>query len=230
MDVQYIKEKLTAAFNVKQAGLLAEIIAEATREAGSELVKASDFNELKEIVRDLALAQHKTELRMEELAEAQKRTEQRLEELAEAQKKTEKEMRRLVREVGGIKTELGGLSSSMGYALENEAYRVLPDFLKNYGIELEERFVRREVRGEEINLLARGKRDGSDVVIVGESGLRLTSAGKKIGQLERKAAAVAKEYPGCALFKILVTHYAGPRVVEKAREKGIVVVQSFEWL
>ena len=139
-------------------------------------------------------------------------------------------MGRLVREVGGIKTELGGLSGSMGYALENEAYRALPEFLKNYGIELEERFVRREVRGEEINLLARGKRDGRDIIVVGESGLKLTSAGKKIGQLERKAAAVAEEYPGHELFKILVTHYTSPRVVKKAGEKGIVVVQSFEWL
>jgi hypothetical protein len=59
-------------------------------------VKKSDFDELKAIVRELADAQKRTEVRVEELAttmgelaEAQKRTEVRIEELAEAQKRTE---------------------------------------------------------------------------------------------------------------------------------------------
>jgi hypothetical protein len=41
-------------------------------------VKKADFDELKSIVRDLANAQKRTELRVEELAEAQKRTEDEL--------------------------------------------------------------------------------------------------------------------------------------------------------
>ncbi len=48
-----------------------------------------EFNELKDIVKQLAEAQNRTEARVEELVEAQKRTETRVEELAEAQKRTE---------------------------------------------------------------------------------------------------------------------------------------------
>jgi DNA repair ATPase RecN len=92
--------------------LLSEVIISAY----TDLVKTSDFNELKEIVRDLAEAQARTEeslsllsqgvdglaeaqarteQRLEELAEAQARTEQRLEELAEAQARTEQRLEEL---------------------------------------------------------------------------------------------------------------------------------------
>jgi hypothetical protein len=52
-------------------------------------VGRADFDELKAIVRDLAQAQARTEVRLEELAQAQARTEVRLEELAQAQQRTE---------------------------------------------------------------------------------------------------------------------------------------------
>jgi len=67
-----------------------------------ETVTKKEFNELKEIVRELAEAQKRTEERVEELAQAQTRTEQRLdslankvEELAEAQKRTEQRIEEL---------------------------------------------------------------------------------------------------------------------------------------
>jgi hypothetical protein len=52
-------------------------------------VGRGEFNELKEVVRDIGEAQKRTDLHVEELAEAQKRTALRVEELAEAQKRTE---------------------------------------------------------------------------------------------------------------------------------------------
>ncbi|MDD3554050.1 MAG: hypothetical protein PHC35_05975 [Deltaproteobacteria bacterium] len=67
-----------------------------------ENVTKREFNELKEVVRDLghsvndlAEAQKRTEQRVEELAEAQNRTERRVEELAEAQKRTEQRVEEL---------------------------------------------------------------------------------------------------------------------------------------
>jgi len=63
-----ILEKLQTVFDHHQATMLAEVISDSYR----ELVKTSDFNELKAIVRDLAEAQKRTGLRVEELAEAQK--------------------------------------------------------------------------------------------------------------------------------------------------------------
>ena len=58
-----MKRKLEAAFPKKQAVILAEVITDAY----SELVKTSDFNELKGIVKELAEAQ-------KELTQAQNRT------------------------------------------------------------------------------------------------------------------------------------------------------------
>ena len=75
---------------------------ETQRKQHEQTVTKIEFNELKEIVKELAEAQRKTEERMEslekkieELTEAQKRTEIKLKELAEAQKKTEERMHSL---------------------------------------------------------------------------------------------------------------------------------------
>lgn len=80
-----IKTRLEKAFPIKQAMALTDVFIEFK----DDLVKSGDFNELKNIVKELAEAQKRTEGRMEELAEAQKRTEVKMEELAEAQKRTE---------------------------------------------------------------------------------------------------------------------------------------------
>jgi chromosome segregation ATPase len=114
-----LAKQLAQEFTPPQAVLLSEVITSAY----TDLVKTSDFNELKEIVRDLGKAQQRTEealghlsqrvdrlaeaqqrteealghlsQRVDRLAEAQQRTEQRLEELAEAQQRTEQRLEEL---------------------------------------------------------------------------------------------------------------------------------------
>jgi len=244
------KQRFYTCFERDQAGVLADMY-EALRLQLSDVVRARDFNELKEIVRDLAEAQKRTEQKVEELAEAQKRTEQKVGELTEAQKETDRkvgelaearketeqtmkalasDMRKLCRITADLKEEQNGLAKSMAFALENEAYQKLPAFLKQMGINITEKFVRRYIDEEEINFLGRGTQNGESVIIVGESVLKFTSAGKKLGQLKRKVAVVAEKYPGVKIIKLLVTHFARPQVLEKARTEGIIVVQSFEWL
>lgn len=225
------RKRLETVFDKDQADVLSEVITDAYR----DLVKTSDFNELKEIVRDLgakvgelAEAQKKSEQRIEELAEAQKRTEQRVEELAEAQKRTEASVALLARGLQATRVELGGLSRSFAYAFENEAYRHLAPFLKKrYHIEVVEKMIRTELHGEEINIFARGRRNGKEVWIVGEVDVRLSSAAK-LKQLEKKVSLVKKHYRG-ECIPLIVTHFARPPVLEKAKEKGIIVIQSFEW-
>jgi len=165
---------------------------------------------------------------MEELADAQKKTESRMEELADAQKRTEISVGTLAKGLDATRTELGGLARSVGYSLENEAYRQLPQFLKEqYQIELTEKIIRFELEGEEINLFAKGRKGGEDILIVGEAELRLSGVGK-LRQLEKKISLVKKSYPVQCL-PLIVTHFARPQVLTAAREKGIMVVQSFEW-
>ncbi len=86
-----LSQRLSQAFEVKQAELLAEVI----HDAYTELVKTSDFSELKLIVRELGQAQARTEQRVGELVQAQARTEQRVEELAQAQARTEQRVEEL---------------------------------------------------------------------------------------------------------------------------------------
>jgi len=239
LNIENVKGRLKRVFNEQQASVLAEIIVKAR----DELVKVSDFNELKEIVRDLAKsqkelaeAQKRTEARVEELAEAQGRTEQRLnslaqrvEELAEAQKRTEEEIKRLARGLVSTRTELGGLARSVSYSLENEAYRALPSYLKrHYGIEVLERFIRTEIDGEEIDIFAKAKMDGKDVLIVGETELKLSSVGK-LKRLDKKVLVVKEKFAEKEIVKLFVTHYARPQIKKKAEERGIIIVQSFEW-
>jgi chromosome segregation ATPase len=257
-----IKRKLEKVFEERQARVLAEVI----NEAYTDLVKTSDFNELKEVVKnigigvkELAEAQKNTEkrldslaLRVEELAEAQKNTEKRLdslalrvEELTEAQKNTEKrldslalrveelteEVRILARGLNLTRIDLGGLSRSVSYGFENEAFRMLPSLLKEkYKIEIKERMVREEIGGKEINLFGRGICDGKEVLIVGEAKLRLDERSKDVfEELEEKVKAVQEEYKDLEIIRILITHYATKEFLKIAKEKQVLVIQSFEW-
>jgi uncharacterized phage infection (PIP) family protein YhgE len=248
------EQRLKRYFPPQQAEVLAEVITDAY----NSLVKASDFNELKGIVAQLAQAQQRTEqrmdslaMRMEELAQAQQRTEQRMEELAQAQQRTEQrvdslamrmgeltqEMQVFARGLANVRADVGGLSRSFGYALENEAYRMLPAFLaRQHGLTVTERLVRTEVAGEEINLLGRAKRNGQEVLIVGETKLQLDERRSNrreedevLEQLARKVEVVRQAMPGIEIVPLLITHYARPSFVQQAAEQGVIVVQSFEW-
>ena len=205
-----IKERLEKVFDKAQASVLIELIVYAY----GELVKAGDFNELKAIVKELAEAQRRTEIKVAELAE---------------------DIRILVRGLGETRSEVGGLSRSVSYALENEAYRGLPEVLKrSYGIELKDRLIRAEIGGKEINIFGRAKRDGRDVLVVGEAKLRLDERRKKgerdvFEELEEKGRAVRWEYGETEIVSVLITHYATKGFMREAKERNIIVIQSFEW-
>ncbi len=198
--------------------------------------------ELAEAQKELAEAQQRTEQRMEELAEAQQRTEQRMEELAEAQKNTQLEIQTLSKRLGDLGATVGGLGNTLGYALENEAYRMLPGLLKEkYGLEITERFIRTDVGGQEINILGRARQNGRELLIVGETKSRLDRPRRKKQrkgkgwskdiweQLAEKVTAVQAAHPDVEIVPLIVTHYARPAVVEQAAKDGIIIVQSFEW-
>ncbi|BER91424.1 hypothetical protein M15_01680 [Atrimonas thermophila] len=206
-----------------------KIVDERMREAH---VTREDFSELKGIVAELAQAQR-------DLAEAQKRTEARLdgltvkvEELTEAQKRTE-EVRTLAVGLKRTREDLGGLSRSFSYAFENEAYRMLPKLLEEkYGIRVKEKIIRTDIGNQEVNFLARAEKEGREVYLVGEAKLRLDDGKKRKDvwkELEEKVKAVKEEYGEVEVVPFLVTHFATKGFLRQAKERGIIVVQSFEW-
>jgi len=123
-------------------------------------------------------------------------------------------------------------SRSVCYILANEAYRMLPNLLKDsYGIELKERLIRTEIGGKEINILGRARRNNQDILIVGGVKMRLDESQENkdvFRELEKKVLAVRKKYKE-EVVRVLVTHYATKGFMKKAEQKGVIVVQSFEW-
>jgi len=233
--------------------VLIEILAEIERQRKQweESVTKTEFNELKDIVAELAKAQKETEQRLNELTEAQKRTEQRvnelaqrvnelteaqkkteqrLNELAEAQKRTEEELRKLIAEHKKTREELGGLSHTVGYILEDKAFETLPLLLKKeYGIETET--LKRDFieispnRFEEINIIGQGKRDGKKIWILGECKAQLKK--RDVDKFLKKISRIEHIFPGEKLI-ILVTYQTSPQVKEYVREKGLRLYFSYE--
>ncbi len=277
MSFARIRDRLLAAFDEPQAGVLAEVIAAAYQ----DLVKTGDFNELKAIVRDLAVAQRRTEQRLEELAAAQQRTEQRLEELAAAQQRTERRLeelaaaqqrterrleelaaaqqrterrleelavaqqkteaalQQLIQDHQETRRQLGGLSATVGYRLEDEAFKALPRLLeRDFGLIVQGRLKRGyvpDVEGRllEVNIFGQAVRNdgatptGRVVTIVGEGKSQL-SANDVDRFIRRKLARLQGAFD--ELFPLLVTYMiTAPDVEEYARQKGIAVYYSYDF-
>ncbi|MCX7613502.1 MAG: chordopoxvirus fusion protein [Caldimicrobium sp.] len=248
MKAKEILKKIQEVFPPNQAKVLLDLVA-----LLDDLVKVSDFNELKAIVADLVKAQKELaqaqknteeELRklsqeVKELAQAQKKTEERLEELALAQKKTEEEVRLLTKEVKKIKFDLenvkdhvGALANTVGYTLENEAYKYLPKLLKEfYNIQvlgdLKRDFI--EIAPKkyvEINILGRAKKDGEDLFIVGESKVQLRIS--HIKEFKKKLEKI-REVVKIKLLPIFVCHQAKPEVKQFCSEQGILLFLSYQF-
>lgn len=148
-----VKEKIQQCFSPSQAIVLMDVV-----DIYDDVVKVSDFTELKEIVRELAEEQkesrkgiNRLDKTMQELAEAQKRTEVKVEELAgeqkesrksinrldkamqelaEAQRITAVELRELKEEHKETRMQLGGLSMAVGYSIEDRAMPYMSDFAR----------------------------------------------------------------------------------------------------
>lgn len=185
-----------------------------------ETVTKKEFNELKEIVK--------------ELAQAQKRTEQRVEELAQAQKRTEQELQKLIKEHAKTREQVGGLSSTVGYILENEAMKALPTLLaKEFGLKVEGRLVRKFIKDKkgrpiEVNIIGEAIKNGKKINIIGEAKAQL-SKNRVLEFLRKKIKLLEGVYE--EIFPILITHMiTQPDVEEYAHKHGIKrIYYSYEF-
>ncbi|MBF0316600.1 MAG: hypothetical protein HQL04_00365 [Nitrospirae bacterium] len=237
-----------------------------TKSGNNGNVSRGEFNELKEMfaevlfeIRRIGNEQEKMGEELKKMGEEQKRMGEELKKMGEElkkmgeeQKKMGEEQKRMGNDITSIRREVGGLSRSVSYALENEAYRELPKFLKTkYGIEILTSLIRTEIRKDcEINILGEGTRHGKPVLIVGEAKLKLqgyyttgTSDNLQMAdvfdQLESNVETVriqckhVKESTSNGstkeIVRILITHFATADFLEEAAKRGVIVVQSYEW-
>lgn len=226
--------RLEREFTPNQAQALAAEL-EAAHEAW---MKARDLTELKNIVRDLGLSQQRTDTRFQEVAEQQKRTDAAFQEMMEAQRQMQQAIEKLTlaqlrteSSIQSMRQEIGGMANSLGYQLENEAYRHLPQFLADkHDIRVTSSVIREQIGDEEVNVLAEGKRGKAPVLIVGEAKSRL--AAKDFTQLKKKIEEVEKHYPaaqGREIVPVMVVHFAREKELQRAEREGVIVIQSFEW-
>ncbi|MGD2088371.1 MAG: hypothetical protein PVH61_19490 [Candidatus Aminicenantes bacterium] len=227
--VNQMKTKFVKVFSREQAEVLSEVI----NDAYNELVKTSDFNELKDIVKylgskmgELAEAQKRTENRVEELAEAQKQ-------LAEAQKQTQNELRELVIEHKETRRQLGGLTQVVGYGLEDKTMPFMVDFVKkNYGIDAD-RVERKNIiypdgKYDELNIYVEGTKKGKKAFVIGEC---KSQPGKKdVDKFHQMIERVQSVLQG-EIFLFMVGYSFDPEVEIYIRDKypHVKIFKSYDF-
>ncbi len=188
-------------------------------ESLAQTVTKEEFNELKEIVR--------------EQGENLKVLTQRVDQLTEDVRRLTGEMGRMKEEMREIRKQVGGLSITVGYTLENQAFKGLPELLKrDYGLEVVEPLRRTFVRDEkgrelEVNIYGTARRNGEKLVILGEAKAQL-SKNDVDRFLRRKVKPLEKVFP--ERFLVLVTHMVTSSEVEEyARKKGVALYYSYQF-
>ncbi len=281
-----IFNELKQTMDPTAAEKIVDVIGSVYEELKNSVTK-TEFNELKEIVRDLAEAQKRTEIRVEELAVAQKNTEIRLEKLTESVDKLtervdalagrmdqltervdalagrmdqltervdalagrmdqltervdaltvnmsrlERKVEDLVGEMKVFKRELGGLSHTVGYRLEDEAMKSLPALLKqDHSITVKGRLIRDYVeispkRYVELNIWGHGLKDGTPVEIIGEakSQLKKRDVDQFIQTIKNLEPVINRP-----IVPVVITYQTSPDVRQYVRSKEMILYFSYE--
>ena len=199
-----IFNELSQTIDTSAARKIAEVIGMVYEELQNTVTKV-EFNELKEIVR----------------------------ELAEAQKRTEIEVRSLAITVKNMQKELGGISNTVGYELEDRFYPVFPQVLKkDFGVDIQGEMGRRFIvypsgKDDEINIYGEGVIEGQKVYIIGESKAQI---GKGDVRGFNKLLRRVKNHLGKKVIPILLCYSIHPLVETFIREEfpEIKVYQSHQ--
>ncbi|GIV21377.1 MAG: hypothetical protein KatS3mg023_3128 [Armatimonadota bacterium] len=207
-----------------------EAIAE-LREAVNRLLQVTEQHsrEIAELRQQTAELVQVTQQHSQEIGNLQRMMQQ----LIQVQQQTQEDIRRLTQGLDDLRKQVGGLSITVGYTIENEAYKALPRLLaRDFGIEIEGDLKRQFVAdntGEyiEVNIFGQARRNGDIITIVGESKAQL-SKNDVDAFVRRKLQRLQGAYPNP--FPILVTHMISERDVEEyARQQGIAVYYSYQF-
>lgn len=160
-------------------------------------------------------------------------TAQNIYEISETKKRIETKFKKLVRENRKIRELTDDILMSFGYTLENEAYKKLPDLLKqDFNILIKDKLKRQYLRDNkgheiEVNIVGKASKNGQDIIIIGESKSQLSKNDvdrfirKKLNRLQ----GLFKE-----IFVILITHMiSGPEVEDYVKEKGFALYYSYDF-
>ncbi|MEW6608924.1 MAG: hypothetical protein AB1414_16010 [bacterium] len=195
-------------------------------------VKKDDFSELKEIVKELAIAQKRTEEELKALTKSHEALTEEVRTLTKSHEALTKEVRTLAVSQKGFQKHLGTLDHTVGFRLEDESFKALPHLLKrDLGLEIIGRIKRdyietKKGRYIEVNIFGRGRLQNKEYFILGEAK----------SQLQRrdvddfiKHAEMVKEYMTEEQIRLLVTYQAHPGVQDYVKKQGIRLYFSYEF-
>jgi len=192
-----MKNRFLVGFTEQQSELLAEFVVDTY----DDLVTRRDFAELRAVVADLAasekrlaIAQERTETRVEELAVAQKETQAELmklaashDRLAISHEQTQSDVHELTRiskevlwSLGDLRKQVGGLSNSVGHGLEAYAMERIPKLLEQRFGFITESSAPENIGGDgeeyAFDVVCRGTLDGHRMVVLCEVKTNITIA------------------------------------------------------
>lgn len=116
--------------------------------------------------------------------------------------------------------------------LEDRAFKALPSLFKErFGVDVQGKLTRtfiKNVQGksEEVNIYGKGLRNGSELVIVGESKYQLSK--RHISRFKMKLLCL-KPVLEKEVFPIMITYMAEPETLKKAESEDISVFMSYEF-
>jgi len=175
---------------------------------------------LTERVDRLAEAQARTEARLEALAQAQSRTEAQVEALAQAQARTESAILTLARQVGR-------LSETIGFTLEDLAREVAPPYLAQYHAihvgQLDRRFFAVDGEEMEVDLYGEGQHDGKPIVVIGE--VRSRIYGRDVESAAHRAVRLLPQLRGTPVV-VLFGFVIHPSARATAHRLEAIVISS----
>ena len=204
---------------------------------------AETLNILSSRVDMLAEAQARTEEalsklsgRVDALAEAQRRTEEqlntlakRVDMLAEAQARTEGSVQQLSNAVRELAVQVGRLSDTVGFGLEDIARVMVPGWFERhmniYVEDLTPTFINIDGEEVQINLFGIGKRDSEEIVIVGECKSRIYA--REVKQFLRMLEKVRRAFPDKDVLGFLFGYLVHPSAQVEAEKHKVKVIATY---
>jgi len=218
---------------------LYEFVVKVVEEKVREIkVTREEFDKLRSAVEENSKAISQLREAVDRLAEAQAKSEERLTRLERAVEENSKAISqlreavdRLVAAVGDLRVQVGRLSEVVGFSLEDIAKALVPYWLKEvHGVtlegELKREFLVLDGREVEVNLYAKGFREGRVVDVVGETKSRIY--GGDVLKLYREVVEPLRRV-GREVVAFMVGFVVHPSAKREAEERGILVIAAYEF-
>jgi hypothetical protein len=230
INTHKIYNDLKQTMDPEAAEKIVETIAAVYDELKNTVTK-TEFNELKDIVKELSVNVSRLEENVAVLSQNLARLEENVAVLSQNLTRLEHKVEDLVGEMKVFKKELGGLSHTVGYRLEDEAMKSLPALLKHdHSIEIQGSLIRDYLeigprKYVELNIWGSGVKDGQVVEIIGEAKSQMKKRDvDHFLQTVRIIEPVLKK----PIVPLLVTYQTSPDVRRYIREKNIALYFSYQ--